>query len=90
MLEGHHGTMVRRSKSGGREREATIELLEALGSSLDIRVILERAYPALLRLVPADYGALGSSSSGKPQGLPLARRQDSAGLLRKLPGHGGA
>lgn len=53
--------------SGGREQKATVDLLEALGSSLDIRVVLERAYPSLLQLVPADYGALGISSSGKPE-----------------------
>lgn len=50
-----------------RERRATFALVEALGSSLDIRLVLERAYPLLLQLVPADYGALGSSSTGKAQ-----------------------
>jgi DNA-binding CsgD family transcriptional regulator len=53
--------------SGSRERRATFDLVEALGSSLDIRLVLERAYPFLLQLVPADYGALGISSSGKPE-----------------------
>jgi len=50
-----------------RERRATLDLFEALGSSLDIEVVLNRMYPALLRLVPADYGALGISSSGMPR-----------------------
>jgi DNA-binding CsgD family transcriptional regulator len=46
---------------------AGFDLVEALGSSLDIRVVLERAYPLLLRLVSADYGALGLSSTGDPR-----------------------
>jgi DNA-binding CsgD family transcriptional regulator len=49
------------------EAQATLDLVEALGSSLDLRTVLERAYPLLLRLVPADYGALGISTSGLPQ-----------------------
>lgn len=49
------------------DRKAIFALVEALGSSLDIHVVLERAYPLLLRLVPADYGALGISSSGDPR-----------------------
>jgi DNA-binding CsgD family transcriptional regulator len=53
--------------SGSREADSTLELLDAIGSSLDIRVVLERAYPLLLELVPADYGALGISSSGRPE-----------------------
>ena len=52
---------------GSRERKATFDLIEALGSSLDIRLVLERAYPFLLQLIPADYGALGISSSGKAE-----------------------
>src|SRR3712207_5655137 len=52
------GSMARAHTSGPRERMVS-ELLEALGSSLSLRVVLERAYPSLLRLVPADYGALG-------------------------------
>lgn len=50
-----------------RAENATSNLLEALGSSLDIRLVLERAYPFLLQLVPADYGALGVSSTGRPE-----------------------
>lgn len=50
-----------------REQKATLELYEAPGSSLDIRLVLERAYPSLLHLVPADFGALGISSSGRPE-----------------------
>src|SRR5687768_9968765 len=59
--------MSRSFTPGSHEGEATLDLLEALGSSLDIRLVLERAYPLLLSLVPADYGALGISSSGKPE-----------------------
>jgi DNA-binding CsgD family transcriptional regulator len=61
----------------GGERRTTLDLLEALGSALDIRVVLERAYPFLLRLVPADYGALGISSSGRPE--------DYEWIVAKLP-----
>lgn len=53
--------------SGSCEGKATLNLLEALGSSLDIQIVLERAYPLLLDLVPADYGALGISASGRPE-----------------------
>jgi DNA-binding CsgD family transcriptional regulator len=53
--------------SRSRERKAVLALIEALGSSLDLRVVLERAYPRLTQLVPADYGALGVSSSGRPE-----------------------
>lgn len=49
------------------EGKATLALFEALGSSLDIRVVLERVYPLLLQLVPADYGALGISASGRTE-----------------------
>ncbi len=55
--------MSHRPFSTARERRVAMELLEALGSSLDIRIVLERAYPRLLGLIPADYGALGISSS---------------------------
>ncbi len=59
--------VVRAATAGGRERKASLDLVEALGSSLDIRVVLERAYPSLLELVHADYGALGISASGRPE-----------------------
>ena len=59
--------MPRSLTPGFCDGEATLDLLEALGSSLDIRLVLERAYPLLLELVPADYGALGISSSGRPE-----------------------
>lgn len=45
--------------------KVTSELFEALGSSLDVSVVLQNAYPLLSRLISADYGALGVSSSGK-------------------------
>jgi DNA-binding CsgD family transcriptional regulator len=53
--------------SKAREGRLTLELLEALGSSLDIRLVLERAYPLLLQLISADYGAVGISSSGRAE-----------------------
>jgi DNA-binding CsgD family transcriptional regulator len=69
--------MTRSFVSASREGEATLDLLEALGSSLDIRLVLERAYPLLLDLVPADYGALGISSSG--------RAEDFQWIVAQLP-----
>jgi DNA-binding NarL/FixJ family response regulator len=63
--------------AGARERRATWALVEALGSSLDIRLVLERAYPLLLELVPADYGALGISASGEAE--------DYRWIVAKLP-----
>src|SRR4051812_14406217 len=53
--------------SAHREQKAERELRDALGSSLNIHSVLDSAYPHLLSLVDADYGALGISSSGKPE-----------------------
>jgi DNA-binding CsgD family transcriptional regulator len=56
--------------SGGQQTSVTgieLQLVEALSSSLDIRVVLERAYPLLVQLVPADYGALGTAPSAKAE-----------------------
>jgi DNA-binding CsgD family transcriptional regulator len=60
-----------------REGKVALALLEALGSSLDIRLVLERAYPLLLQLVSGDYGALGISSSG--------RSDDYEWIVAKIP-----
>jgi len=60
----------------GDER-GLIDLMEALGSSLDLRSVLDQAYPALLRLVPAEYGALGVSATGRPE--------DYTWLVAELP-----
>lgn len=54
-----------------------IDLMEALGSSLDLWSVLDQAYPVLLRLVPAEYGALGVSATGRPE--------DYAWLVAELP-----
>jgi DNA-binding CsgD family transcriptional regulator len=59
--------MARAFSSSRGGRQVAVQLLEALGSSLDIRVVLKAAYPLLTRLVPADYGALGVSPSGQPE-----------------------
>ena len=53
--------------SCGLGNQVALQLLEALGSSLDISVVLKTAYPLLKRLVPADYGALGVSATGLPE-----------------------
>jgi DNA-binding CsgD family transcriptional regulator len=59
--------MVRRFDPSHRESSVALQLFEALGASLDIRAVLKAAYPLLTRLVPADYGALGVSASGRPE-----------------------
>ena len=59
--------MARPFASGSREGKATPAILEALGSSLDLHVVLDRVYPLLLQLVSADSGALGMSWSGRPE-----------------------
>lgn len=51
----------------GHQRKAALDLREALGSALDIQLVLERAYPPLLRLVDADCAALGVSSSSEAE-----------------------
>lgn len=48
------------------EAALVAKLAEALTSSLEVRVVLERAYPLLTALVPADYGALGVAGSSAP------------------------
>jgi DNA-binding CsgD family transcriptional regulator len=58
--------MKRRFGSSDDERAVALQLVEALGSSLDLRVVLKEAYPLLTRLAPADYGELGVSSSANP------------------------
>ncbi|MEN9578804.1 MAG: hypothetical protein RJA70_1813 [Pseudomonadota bacterium] len=45
--------------------QVTLKLLDVLGSSLDLSTVLREAYPLLSRLVAADYGAVGVSSSGR-------------------------
>lgn len=50
-----------------REQQLTLDLLEALGSSLDLGVVLAAACPLLMRLVPADCAALGVSRSARPE-----------------------
>jgi DNA-binding CsgD family transcriptional regulator len=61
--------MTRLSAARAEEDKLTAQLFEALGSSLDVRTILKEAYPLLTRLVPADYGALGVSSSPDGEGF---------------------
>lgn len=54
-----------------------LDITDALSSSLDISTALERAFPTLLRLVPADYAALGVS--------PTGRAEDYAWVVTQLP-----
>jgi hypothetical protein len=67
--------MVRSFNSSAGVKPVAMQLLEALGSSLDLRVVLKAAYPLLTRLVPADYGALGVSASGEPSLRPIPKWQ---------------
>jgi DNA-binding CsgD family transcriptional regulator len=60
---------VRGSVASEPARRAALDLREALGSALDIRVVLRRAYPPLLRLLQADAVALAVSPSGRVQDL---------------------
>lgn len=55
------------SSVGGSRPALDAELVEALGSSLELEEMLERVYPSIVRLVPADYGAIGISPSGLPE-----------------------
>ena len=68
---------VRHTAGAARRRRLTLDLCEALGSALDIKLVLERAYPLLSQLIPADYGALGISSSG--------RAEDYEWLVARIP-----
>src|SRR6478609_4223525 len=52
--------------------KVALQLLEALGSSLDVQAVLTEAYPLLARLVPADYGAVGVSPTARPQDFQWA------------------
>jgi DNA-binding CsgD family transcriptional regulator len=50
---------------GFRSDRITFEILEALAGATDVRELMTEVYPLLVRLVPADYGALGVSASGR-------------------------
>lgn len=65
-------TSTKRTQTKFSADKVALQLLEALGSSLDIQVVLKEAYPLLTRLVPADYGALGVSSTARPQDFEWA------------------
>lgn len=63
---------TKRGQTTSSADKLALKLLEALGSSLDVQAILTEAYPLLARLVPADYGALGVSSTARPQDFQWA------------------
>lgn len=50
----------------GTEKKALDEIRDALSSSLDVREAMRAAYPLLIRVVPADYVALGVSLPSAP------------------------
>ncbi len=66
-----------RTASSAREGKLASALLDALGSAPDVHLVLERAYPCLLELTSADYGALGIS--------PTGRAADFEWVVAKLP-----
>ena len=74
---------------GSREGKTTLALLEALGSSLDIRVVLARAYPLLLESRSRRLRGAGHLVDGAPRGLRVDGGAAPARLLRRLPRDGG-
>ncbi|HEX8434293.1 LuxR C-terminal-related transcriptional regulator [Archangium sp.] len=54
------------------EQELTLQLVEALSSSLELSEVLPRAYTVLSRLLPADYAALCVSDPDRPGGYEWA------------------
>jgi DNA-binding CsgD family transcriptional regulator len=77
--------MVRTFSSRLDEGKVTLQLLEALGSSLDIRAVLKEAYPLLTRLAPADYGALGVSPSARPEAFEWTVAELPAAFFAAYP-----
>ncbi|HWA75639.1 MAG TPA: helix-turn-helix transcriptional regulator [Polyangiaceae bacterium] len=71
--------------TSSQHSKIAFQLFEALGSSLSMNVVLERAYPLLTRLVPADYGALGVSSSGRPEDYAWTVAQIPAAFFAAYP-----
>lgn len=55
-----------------REQELTLQLLEALSSSLTLSEVLSRAHVQLSQLLPADYAALCVSDPEQPGGYEWA------------------
>jgi DNA-binding CsgD family transcriptional regulator len=58
-----------------REQELTLQLLEALSSSLALSEVLSRAHVQLAQLLPADYAALCVSDPERPGGYEWAVAQ---------------
>jgi DNA-binding CsgD family transcriptional regulator len=58
-----------RAIESGSDGALVAKLAEALGSSLDLRVVLKRSFPLLTRLVPADYAALAVAGSMAQEGF---------------------
>ncbi|WP_437504296.1 response regulator transcription factor [Sorangium sp. So ce1099] len=57
------GGRVRRC---AREQRLVIDFLQTLHGSLDLRTVIDTAFPMLLDLVPAEHGALCVSRKGEP------------------------
>jgi DNA-binding CsgD family transcriptional regulator len=49
----------------GREQRTMLDLINALGASLDLHAVVNDAYPLLLSLIGADYGALAATRSDR-------------------------
>jgi len=54
---------------GAGEMQAITDVCDALGSSLDLTEALRVAYPPLLKAIPADYAAVGVTTTGLPNEL---------------------
>ncbi|XXY54283.1 LuxR C-terminal-related transcriptional regulator [Sorangium sp. So ce269] len=54
------------------EQRLIIDFLQTLHGSLDLRTVIDTAFPMLLKLVPAEHGALCVSRKGEPEGYDWA------------------
>ncbi|WP_437982329.1 helix-turn-helix transcriptional regulator [Sorangium sp. So ce117] len=57
-----------RVRSCADKQRLIIDFLQTLHGSLDLRTVIDAAFPLLLKLVPAEYGALCVSRQGEPGG----------------------
>ncbi|MGK3969233.1 response regulator transcription factor [Sorangium sp. So ce118] len=54
------------------QQRLVIDFLQTLHGSLDLRTVIDTAFPMLLKLVPAEHGALCVSRRGEPGGYDWA------------------
>ncbi|WP_437621256.1 response regulator transcription factor [Sorangium sp. So ce1151] len=58
--------MGERVQRCAHEHRLVIDFLQTLHGSLDLRTVIDTAFPMLLKLVPAEHGALCVSRKGEP------------------------